>query len=74
MSEESQQSLTSDTRYQSRKFVITVIQWSALVVLPVIYKSIGVPDDILRDVLMYTTGLVSVYLGFNVLQKKVLGE
>lgn len=73
MSEVVQESLP-DERFRSRKFAITVAQWIVLVGLPLVYKWAGIGEDVLKDVLMYTTALVSVYMGVNVIQKKVLGE
>lgn len=62
------------SKWASRKFVITVAQWLAVIILPPVYIKLGLSETILLTVLGSTTTLVSVYTGLNVLQKKVEGS
>lgn len=65
--------LDDQGKLKSRKFILTVMQWVILMVLPIVYKQFMIADEILITVLTASSSIVAVYTGFNVLQKKIEG-
>lgn len=59
---------------RSRKLWITSLLSVLLYVAPIIYKLIGVSDNVALTALWCVAGIGSAYLGFNVLQKKILSN
>ncbi len=60
-------------RFSSRKFHIAIVGLAVCCTLPILYKSLGITDDITLKAMTYIFGLVIGYGGLNLLGKK-LGE
>ncbi len=59
------------SKWASRKFVLTVLQWLVVIGLPLAYKSFEISEAVLMTVLASSTSIIAVYTGMNVLQKKI---
>jgi len=59
-------------RWGSRKFIALLVEIVLLVAIPILYSYIGISDSVTLLVLGALAGSASAYIGFNVLQKKVL--
>lgn len=55
---------------KSRKWIFSLMQWSALIIIPPIYKLIGLDNDLTMVVLTSTTAIAGLYLGMNVISQK----
>ncbi len=58
-------------KYGSRKFIVVVVQWLQLMLLPILFKHYGIETEVLMMVLGASGGLSGLYLGVNVMEKKV---
>lgn len=61
-----------ESKWASRKLIISLLQFVNLVTLPIIYKYFEISEATLLMVLGSTSALASIYLGANVWQKKIL--
>ncbi len=63
--------MEENSKYNSRKLIATALQWIAVIGVPILYKSLDLSETLIITVLATSTSLVTVYIGANVLQKKV---
>ena len=61
-----------DEKWSSRKLWVVIIQFLVLLVLPPLYKYLELSESTLMVVLGSSSGLASIYLGVNILQKKIM--
>lgn len=58
-------------KYGSRKFIGLILLMGILVALPILYKQYGIGEAITLVVLGGIAGGFSLYLGANVMEKKI---
>lgn len=56
--------------FRSRKYILTIVQLSITILLPVCYKLLDIPNDITMVCLTASAGLTAAYLGANSFSKK----
>lgn len=61
-------------KWKSRKLVVVILQFIVLMVLPPVYKYFEISENVLLLVLGASSGLSSLYLGVNIMQKKIMGD
>lgn len=59
------------SKWSSRKFLLTMLQWVAIIGVPVLYAKVGISENIIITVLASSSAVVSAYIAGNVMQKKI---
>ncbi len=62
------------SKYKSRKFVVAWVQLTVVVLLPVVYKLLGIADDVTMICLTASAGLSGIYIGSNAFGRRDDGQ
>lgn len=61
-------------KFTSRKFLIIAVQAILIMLLPILYKILGISDSVLQTVLQCSSAIVAIYTGANVVDQKWSGR
>ena len=61
-------------KYGSRKFIALCVGVALGIFIPILYKEFGIGEGVMLAVLGMLGSSLSIYIGFNVWEKKKLGN